>query len=541
MTSEKAELDLTTDVAIVGAGPVGLMTANLLGRYGVRALVLDERETLIDYPRGVAMDDECLRAFQAAGLAEAVLPHTTPDQWMRFYTTSGKCFASIEPRTREYGWPRRNGFVQPLADKVLLDGTERFEDVTLLFGHTVEGFEQDEDGVRVRAKSGGRNVTVNAKLLVGCDGGRSTVRKELGISFDGRTDATHWLVVDIADDPIGLPNAVLHCNPARPFVSICLPHGIRRLEFMVMKGETEEEIVQPDRLHALLREAIDEPAKANIIRNRVYTHHARLAAGFVEGRVLIAGDAAHLMPVWQGQGYNSGIRDAMNLAWKAAAVLKGHAGLDLLKTYDIERRPHARAMIDISVLAGRIFSPTSRFLAGLRNVALLALKAVPPFRRYVLQMRFKPMPRYEDGAVVRDPRAGKNSAVGRMFIQPTVALADGSLCRLDDALGPWFAMLSWGQDPARHMDDEARALWRGLGGRTVVARPMPQTGNVGDDAEGTLSIGDPDGLIKDWIDAQPGTIVFLRPDRFVAAVCQPQHVSETVRALAGALHLAAKD
>ncbi len=523
------------DLIIIGAGPVGMTIANLVAPSGIRVLLLEALPALIDYPRGVGMDDECLRSFQAAGLADLVVPHTTPHQWMEFRTAKGRTFASIRPMTEAFGWPRRNAFIQPLVDRVLLEGLSRFDNVEVRFGHEVLRFADDGAGVAVVARGpDGTEAAFRAAWLVGADGGRSPTRKALGIEFDGITDATHWLVVDIANDPLGAPSAVLHCDPARPYVSIGLPHGIRRLEFMVMPGETEAELSGPAGLHRILGQVLPEPAAARVIRSRVYTHNARLAARFRSGRVLLAGDAAHLMPVWQGQGYNTGIRDATNLAWKLVAVLKGGCSPALLDSYEAERRDHAAAMINLSTTVGRIFAPRSRLLAGLRDIGFGILKRIPPARDYVLQMRFKPMPRYRDGAAV----VGAHPAVGRMFVQPRVQLADGSWPRLDDAIGPRFAILAWAADPSVYMDKAARDIWRRLDGRILVVRSEVELGAaeaaVGPDA--TL-VGDPSMALKQWFaDAGQG-VVILRPDRFVAAASTPQEISATLAALARALHL----
>lgn len=145
----------------------------------------------------------------------------------------------------------------------------------------------------------------------------------LGIAFEGRTKPNQWIVVDVRNDPLGTPHVYMHCDPERPCVSAALPHGIRRFEFMVMPDETEEELSRPENLAMLMRKVVPDADKVDYIRKRVYTHNARLAARFRDGRVLLAGDAAHIMPVWQGQGYNSGLRDASNLAWKLACVVKG--------------------------------------------------------------------------------------------------------------------------------------------------------------------------------------------------------------------------
>src|SRR5690606_29174736 len=173
-----------TDVVIVGAGPVGLLTANYLGSQGVRVTVLERLHELIDYPRGVGMDDECLRSFQAVGLAEEVVPHTTPLHWLRFVTSKGRTLAAFEPGTDEFGWSRRNGFIQPLVDRVLLEGLARYPTVEVCFGHEVLELTQDEHSVTVMVQADGTSRRIRARYVVGCDGGRSIVRKKLGIAFD---------------------------------------------------------------------------------------------------------------------------------------------------------------------------------------------------------------------------------------------------------------------------------------------------------------------------------------------------------------------
>src|SRR5690606_9701486 len=123
-----------TEILIIGAGPTGLTLANLLGKLGVQTILIEARDQLIDYPRAVGIDDESLRAMQSLGLVDQVLVHTVPDQQVRIVNGSGKVIAGINPTTREFGWPRRNGFVQPLVDQVLLDGISRYECVEVRFG-----------------------------------------------------------------------------------------------------------------------------------------------------------------------------------------------------------------------------------------------------------------------------------------------------------------------------------------------------------------------------------------------------------------------
>jgi 3-(3-hydroxy-phenyl)propionate hydroxylase len=569
---------LDVDVAIVGAGPVGLVLANTLGMLGVRVLVIEKLPAIIDYPRAIGIDDEALRTIQATGLADEVQTHITPDHWMRFVTASGRCFASIEPRTDEFGWSRRNAFIQPEIDRILYRGLARFPNVTVRLGHAVTGFEQDASGVTLHMEtSSGAKLDARAAWVVASDGGNSVLRRALGIPFEGRTKPNQWIVVDVRNDPIGTPHIYLHCDPERPYVSAALPHGIRRFEFMVMPGETEADFENPEHMARLMRKVVADPEHVDYIRKRVYTHNARLAARFREGRVLLAGDAAHIMPVWQGQGYNSGLRDATNLGWKLAMVVGGLAGERLLDTYGQERRDHARMMIHLSEVAGDIFAPESATAAKVRDAVTLALNAVPQVKQYFVEMRFKPMPRYEEGAIVGPPRERRRTAlgglldlsgdtaagrllglvaekresllgrlvngletpqetpVGRMFIQPRVLCEDGGTRLLDDVIGLRFAVISWGTDPTWGMSAEARAFWERIGAVFVSARPAVQMPHAGDVPPGVIRVGDVGNRLKDWFARWPQSVVLLRPDRFVGAICSPQQVSRTTLEFARAI------
>src|SRR4051794_17934153 len=231
----------TVDVVIVGAGPVGLTLANILGLQGVHTLVVDERPSVIDYPRGVGLDDEALRTFQSIGLVDRILPHTVPNQILRFFDAKRRLLAEMAPPDARFGWPKRNGFVQPLVDAELLRGLERFEHVEVWWGRPMISCVQSADDVP--AGLGGQSVrlTVRAHYVVGCDGGRSQTRAMMGVSFDGTTSPTRWLVVDVANDPLGHPNSEVGADPERPYASISIAHGIRRFEFMIHAEESDEQ------------------------------------------------------------------------------------------------------------------------------------------------------------------------------------------------------------------------------------------------------------------------------------------------------------
>ncbi|WP_167099641.1 bifunctional 3-(3-hydroxy-phenyl)propionate/3-hydroxycinnamic acid hydroxylase [Mycobacterium sp. DL592] len=529
------DVDTDVDVAIVGAGPVGLTLANSLGLQGVRTLIVDERDALIDYPRGVGLDDEALRTFQGIGLVDAVLPHTVPNQILRFFDGKRRLLAEMAPPDARFGWPKRNGFVQPLVDAELLKGLNRFDNVEVAWAHPMTSITESADAVTVELAPNTGVRRVRARYVVGCDGGRSATRRLMGVSFDGTTSSTRWLVVDVANDPLGHPNSEVGADPARPYVSISIAHGIRRFEFMIHADESDELAEDPEFVARMLGTLIPYPDRADIIRRRVYTHHSRIAGSFRKGRMLIAGDAAHLMPVWQGQGYNSGIRDAGNLGWKLAAVVKGQAREELLDSYDVERRKHARAMIDLSTTVGKVISPTNRRIAGLRDVVIRGTSLVPTLKRYVLEMRFKPMPYYAQGAVVHnDP---PSPGVGTLFIQPRVDTRDRRDVLLDDVIGPWFAVLCWNNNPRKILGDSAFDAWKSLGAVFVALRPQTQLSWPDQDDPDIVVVGDRTGALKAWFDARPESVMFLRPDRCIAGACIAQRAPELSAALLDTLTL----
>lgn len=502
-------------VAIAGAGPVGLMMANYLGQMGVEVLVVEKLDKLIDYPRAIGIDDEALRTMQSVGLVDKVLPHTTPWHAMRFLTPKGRCFADIQPMTDEFGWSRRNAFIQPQVDEVMYQGLRRFPNVRCLFSRELEAFSQNGDTVTINLKGpDGERETVQANWLVACDGGASFIRRTLNVPFEGKTAPNQWIVIDIANDPLATPHIYLCCDPVRPYVSAALPHGVRRL----------------------LSQVLPDPDNVELIRQRVYTHNARIAERFRVDRVLLAGDAAHIMPVWQGQGYNSGMRDAFNLAWKLAMVVNGKAGDSLLDSYQQERRDHAKAMIDLSVTAGNVLAPAKRWHGTVRDGISWLLNYIPPVKRYFLEMRFKPMPQYREGALLLEGDA-KASPVGKMFIQPKVARENGDVVLLDDVIGAKFAVIAWGCNPLWGMSESQIAQWRALGTCFIQVVPDVQIRTPQDNFDDVIRLGDTQNRLKTWFAAQNASLVVVRPDRFVAALAIPQTLNKTLDQLAHVMAL----
>jgi 3-(3-hydroxy-phenyl)propionate hydroxylase len=189
-------------------------------------------------------------------------------------------------------------------------------------------------------------------------------------------------------------------------------------------------------------------------------------------------------------------------------------------------------MIDLADVFGAMLMPTNRAKAWLRDRFFSAARLLPGARNYVLQMRFKPMPRYDEGLVVKAPGT---PMVGRMLIQPDVEDVSGARRKLDDVLGPWFAVVGWQTDPQAALGDADRAFWRALGARFFRidrARCGSGPGSRRCCDHDTTCIEDVDNTFSDWIDAHPGSVLVLRPDRYIAAQCSPDELPEVTRRFA---------
>lgn len=524
----------TCDVLVVGAGPVGLTLANLLGQQGVDVLVAEREHELIDYPRAVGIDDEALRAMQTASLVEEVLPHTISDQKIYMVNGDRMILSEVNPTTREFGWPRRNGFVQPLVDQVLLAGLDRFPNATARFGAEVTDLVEEADGVLATLADG---ETVRARYVVAAEGGASPTRKRLGISFEGETRPSDGIVIDVANDPIGTPHAVFGGDPARSYASIALPHGIRRWEFTLFEGETEADVDNDEFVFGLLAPHVPDPSTLDIIRRRVYRHHARVAGRFRQGRILLAGDAAHVMPVVGGQGWNSGIRDAFNLGWKLAAVVKGLATDGLLDTYETERLGHVAQMVAVSLGMAKEMTDHDPEKAAERD--RIAANRTPEEREAQQRQAFKPQPKFDEGVVVHTPLPVFKSLpardvprlAGSIFPQPQATDADGVEMLLDDATGQGWRILTWNNDPTAFLSTERRATVDRLGARLVQVVPKAQLPWARKQATpGVTVVGDLGGeaSLQAWFDARPVGAVILRPDHVIAAECLAQELDDVL-------------
>jgi len=410
--------DRVVDVAVIGFGPVGAALAGLCARRGLDVMVLERDVELFPLPRAVQIDHEGLRILQEVGCADEILAGSILNDGLTFLTADHRTLASLTvPPLASTGWPSSVFFHQPTFESVLRH-TVISAGADVHLGVEVTGLDQDAEGVEVRLGDG---RTVRARYVVGCDGARSMTRKAIGTALHDTGFEESWLVVDLVlSEPVpGLPSRCLQvCDPVRPHTVVPMPTPRFRFEFMLLPGESEEEIRQADVVDRLMASWID-PSVAEVERSAVYTFHGLVASTWRAERVLLAGDAAHQTPPFLGQGMCAGLRDAANLAWKLAAVVSGAASDGLLDTYQSERETHAQVVIDAAVGMGQLICLTDPDAARARDEAMLADYSGESTAPDLIP------------ALAEGPAIGPGG--GRLSSQPRV-LGE----RLDDRVGPLF-------------------------------------------------------------------------------------------------------
>jgi flavoprotein hydroxylase len=360
------------DVAVVGAGPVGLTLAVLLAQLGRSVVVLERWPEPYRLPRAVHFDDEVGRLFQSCGIGEQIRAVSEPAEiyeWRNAEGTTLLRFGRIG--TGPSGWPFSSMFCQPELEAAIEERADELGPIDVRRGTAVVSLDQRDETVTLGCDDG---TTVTAAYAVGCDGANSTVRDLLDVGVDDRGFFYDWLIVDVLlDEPrVFDPINLQVCDPARPTTVVSGGPGRRRWEFMRLPEESLDALGRESRAWELLADWDVGPDNARMERHAVYTFQARVAERWQVGRVLLAGDAAHLMPPFAGQGMCSGIRDAANLAWKLDLVLTGRADPGLLATYEQERRPGAEAAIDLSIELGKVICVPDPAEAAARDRAMAA-------------------------------------------------------------------------------------------------------------------------------------------------------------------------
>ncbi len=492
------------EVVVVGAGPTGLSLAAILGQAGVDTMVLERRTEPFTVPRAIAYDAETLRFLQKIGAYDELAPNLMLDTPVLYLGRTGQQIGKIIGATYRFGHSQLGTFHQPELEAVIANAVARMPSVAMRRGIEVGDVMGHEGYVDVvtTTTDDGRRETLKARYVVACDGGSSRIRERLGIKFAGFTFHERWVVVDLRNDFDPDRTVRFYCDPQRPAVCLPVSHNRRRWEFLLMPGDDPEEIASEPSVRALM-EGYGTSPDVVIERSVVYSFHSRFAQSFQRGRVFLAGDSAHVMPPFAGQGLNSGVRDAANLGWKLAAVCNDQAHPALLDSYEVERRKSVEALTRLAVRLGRAIMPTSDRKAKVRDRIMTTLWRLGPWRRFMEAGRLVPDPMIDPSNLLPDDKQGAAGVkvAGKMLVQPKLETSRGERL-LDDLLGPGFAALGVGCDPraALHPDDLALLRWLDASLVAVGTPAWPK---------------DSDGVLASFV-GETTCVLIVRPDRFVA-------------------------
>ena len=489
-------------VVVVGAGPVGLVIAILLGRAGWRVTVVERWPARYPLPRACTIDHEALRILQSAGVMAEHQSLFEPSRGERggyeMRNGAGILLQAINwNRPAESGWANTNGFYQPELETVLESMAESEPSVGLRRGWSADTVTQDADGVTVTLAATGdplRREELRCDWLVGADGANSVVRGQLGIEVVDTGFEADWLVVDYEPvvDRQWEAFVTQYCDPSQPATAVRSGPGRRRFEFMRRSDVTVEELGRAETAWRLMEPWGVTPENARLERHAVYTFRGRWAKEWRRGRVFLAGDAAHLMPPFLGQGLCSGLRDASALSWRLAMVASGLAGDSVLDTYGPERMAHVREIIDGAVSIGQVVCELDPQRAAERDARMTAALSDP-------ESVFVEPPH---------PRLGRPSInvpdddlAGTLSLQARVQV-DGVVGLFDDMVGGGWQLVGLDVDPIGHVSADLRDWFEGIGGTVTT---------VSDDGP----VRDVDGGYRAWFGAHGCTVILARPDFYI--------------------------
>ena len=491
---------LDFDVVIVGYGPVGQTLGALLGKAGHRVGIFERFNDFYQRPRAIRLDGEAMRLFQKLGIVKDIADDVVAVDHYLWFGADGELIVDIDMSVpSSSGWRSDYVFYQPAVEAALDRVAHSWPTVEIERGWIAKKLVQHEDHVELTLQSvanTGTDLTrvVRSRYIIGADGANSFVRSACTIPWIDLGFAEQWIVADVRphamDEFSHLPVAAQFCNPTRPHTLVQNGSQHRRWEFMLLPGEHAEDFIgDPTHVWQLLDPYI-KPEQGTLIRHAVYEFRSLIAETMQVGRVLLAGDSAHLMPPFMGEGMCSGLRDANNLAWKLDLVLRGISPATLLETYTPERRFQNEVTIGISLEMGKVSCVLDSNAAAMRDAAFRSGQVPPP----------PPLPGIGDGVLHHKGVVGTDPVAGQRAVQGLVEGQQG-VGLVDDAIGSGFAVICAVGDPQQLLSRDLLEFLSQIGAHVLTL-----------DSSISGSIRDVDGALSGWLRQHGLEAVISRPD-----------------------------
>ncbi len=492
-------------MAIVGYGPTGMTLAALLGQQGHSVIVLERYAGLYNLPRAACFDDEIMRTFQKLGLVDAVMPGAVVQTDYEWINGAGETLLEVSyDNPAGCGWAALYMMYQPHIEAVLDEMCKSLETVEVRQGMAVNGLELSDDRVELSVGAiGGNSTLVRARYVVGADGGLGFVRPALDIRFSDYQFQENWLVCDFRKlrELDSVPTFRQVCDPVQPVAIVRIGPQHQRFSFMLDPDETGARATDAARVWQRVAPYLSQD-QAELIRVANYVFRSRIADRWRWGRVMLAGDAAHEMPPFLGQGMCSGIRDSHNLAWKLDLVLRDRAQHAILDTYQPEREPHVRFITEKAIELGRVQTLRDPEAARERDERLRVLRRA---RQAPEKITY---PNLKGGLIAADsPHAGALFPQGRVR-----SYAGDGVGLFDDVVGAGPAIVCRSATLAPELGTPVVKRWRASGGRIVVVRSPAGRAT---DREPVLEVTDLDGVYEAWFNAHRCESVVMRPDWYL--------------------------